>query len=54
MTTSVSTKLAALGLALMVNCIMMGVVAYLFGAHAREAAVQALGQASALARPAAV
>ena len=54
MTTPLSTKLTALGLALIVNCIMIGGVAYLFGAHAQEAAVQALAQTSALTTPAAV
>ncbi|HEY0802642.1 MAG TPA: hypothetical protein VGD54_17530 [Steroidobacteraceae bacterium] len=33
MNTSISTKLAALGLALMVNTVIMGGVAYLFNAQ---------------------
>jgi hypothetical protein len=54
MTTPLSTKLTALGLALIVNCIMIGGVAYLFGVHTHEAAVQVLAQTSALTTPAAV
>jgi hypothetical protein len=34
MTTQISAKLAALGIALMLNCAMMGAIAYLFNAQA--------------------
>jgi len=51
MTTKVSTKLAALGVALLVNGVMVGAVAYLFSAefHA-PAAVAGWRQAPAAAR----
>ena len=39
MTTSISTKFAALALALMVNSIIMGGVAYLFNAQAQPSVV---------------
>jgi Mn2+/Fe2+ NRAMP family transporter len=45
MNTSISTKLAALALALMVNSAIMGGVAYLFSAQ--PAAVAALASATA-------
>ena len=38
MNTSISTKLAALGLALMVNSVIMGGVAYLFNARLQQSA----------------
>jgi hypothetical protein len=46
MNTSISTKLAALALALMVNSVIMGGVAYLFNAH-QATAVMALASATA-------
>jgi hypothetical protein len=50
MNTPLSTKFAALAVALMVNCMMIGGVAYLFGGQIhRTAAVRALAQASAFA-----
>jgi hypothetical protein len=45
MNNSISTKLAALALALMVNTAIMGGIAYLF--NAQPAAVMALASASA-------
>jgi hypothetical protein len=45
MNTSISTKLAALALALMVNSVIMGGIAYLF--NAQPMAVMALASASA-------
>jgi hypothetical protein len=42
MTTQISTKLAALGIALMMNFAIMGAIGYLFNAHA------GYGQASAV------
>jgi hypothetical protein len=36
MNTSISTKLAALGLALMVNSVIMGGIAYLFNAELQQ------------------
>jgi hypothetical protein len=48
MNTSISTKLAALGLALMVNSLIMGGMAYLFNAQLQQpAAVFSLAGASA-------
>ena len=38
MSTSISTKLAALGLALMVNTVIMGGMAYLFNAQLQQPA----------------
>jgi hypothetical protein len=38
MNTSISTKLAALGLALMVNSVIMGGIAYLFNAELQQTA----------------
>ena len=53
MTTQLSTKLAALGLALMVNGLMIGAVAYLFNGQIHETAqVQALARALAHPTPA--
>jgi predicted membrane-bound dolichyl-phosphate-mannose-protein mannosyltransferase len=55
MTTQLSTKLAALALALSVNVIMMGGVALLFSADAHASQIQALAvTASAPARTQAV
>jgi hypothetical protein len=49
MNTSISTKLAALALALMVNSVIMGGMAYLFNAQLQApAAVMALASANAL------
>jgi hypothetical protein len=42
MTTSLSTKLAALALALMFNSVIMGGIAYLFNAQLQPTAVTAL------------
>ncbi len=39
MTTSLSTKLAALALALMINSVLMGSVAYLFNTQLNSASV---------------
>jgi hypothetical protein len=39
MNTQISTKLAALALALMMNSLMLGGIAFLFSAHASIAAV---------------
>jgi hypothetical protein len=36
MTTQISTKLAALGVALLMNSIMIGAVAYLFSGHLHQ------------------
>jgi hypothetical protein len=49
MNTSISTKLAALALALMVNSVIMGGVAYLFNAQLRAPNV-ALSLANAVAQ----
>jgi hypothetical protein len=49
MNTSISTKLAALALALMVNSVIMGGVAYLFNAQLRAPSV-ALSLANAAAQ----
>ena len=50
MNTSISTKLAALGLALMVNSVIMGGIAYLFNAQLQApTAVMSLVSATALA-----
>jgi hypothetical protein len=55
MTTQLATKFAALAAALMVNSMMIGGIAYLFGGQIHEAAaVQALAQTSALATRSAV
>ena len=49
MHTSISTKLAALALALMVNSVIMGGVAYLFNVQLQQpTAVMSLASASAL------
>ena len=48
MTTSISTKLAALGLALMFNSVIMGGIAYLFNAQLQQpTAVTALASTAA-------
>ena len=47
MNTSISTKLAALALALMVNSVIMGGMAYLFNAQLQTPAVMALASATA-------
>jgi hypothetical protein len=47
MNTSITTKLAALGLALMVNSVIMGGMAFLFNAQLQPAAVFALAAAGA-------
>jgi hypothetical protein len=48
MTTSLSTKLAALGLALMFNSVIMGGIAYLFNAQLQQpTAVTALASTAA-------
>jgi hypothetical protein len=50
MNTSISTKLAALGLALMVNSVIMGGIAYLFNAELQQtAAVISLANANSTA-----
>ena len=49
MNTQLSTKLTALGVALMVNCMMLGAVAYLFSSQ-----VHAADNLPALARTAVV
>jgi hypothetical protein len=50
MNTSISTKLAALGLALMVNSVIMGGIAYLFNAELQQtAAVISLANADSTA-----
>ncbi|MGA2189734.1 MAG: hypothetical protein ABSH33_14470 [Steroidobacteraceae bacterium] len=55
MTTQLSTKFTALAVALIVNCAMIGGVAYLFSGQLHDTtAVQALAQKSAPATPAAV
>ncbi|MGO8857668.1 MAG: hypothetical protein ACLQO1_18440 [Steroidobacteraceae bacterium] len=51
MTTQLSTKFAALAGALIVNCMMIGGVAYLFGGRIHAAVVQALAQIAVLATP---
>jgi hypothetical protein len=51
MTAQLSTKIAALAIALMVNCMMIGGVAYLFGGRIHAAPLQALAQTAALATP---
>ena len=48
MSTSISTKLAALGLALMINTVIMGGMAYLFNAQQQPATVIALAGGSSL------
>ena len=49
MNTSISTKFAALGLALMVNAVILGGVAYLFNAQLQQPnAVVALASTAAL------
>lgn len=47
MTTQISTKLAALAVALMMNSILIGGVAYLFNAEVQHATVTSLAQAVA-------
>ena len=49
MNTSISTKLAALGLALMVNSVIMGGMAILFNAQVQPAVAYALAAARPLA-----
>jgi hypothetical protein len=48
MNTSISTKLAALGLALMVNSVLMGGMALVFNAQLQPAVAYALAAARAL------
>jgi len=48
MNTSISTKLAALALALMVNSVIMGGMAYLFNVQQAPTAVMSLVSAAAL------
>ncbi len=49
MTTQISTKLAALAVALMMNSLLMGGVAYLFSGQVHQhAAITALAQTSAV------
>jgi len=51
MTTQLSAKFAALAGALIVNCMMISCVAYLFGGRIHAAPVQALAQMAVLATP---
>jgi hypothetical protein len=48
MSTSTTTKLAALALALMVNSVIMGGVAYLFNAQLQQTAVISLASVKTL------
>jgi len=53
MNTSISTKLAALGLALVINSVIMGSVALMFNARLQENPVQTVARVVAEARDAA-
>jgi len=48
MNTQMSTKLAALAVALMMNSLLIGGVAYLFNSQAHETAVVSLAHAAAV------
>ena len=54
MTTQISTKFAALGVALMMNGLLIGGVAYLFNGQIRHAPVVSVAHATLPASPAAV